>query len=58
MILATLCYIKQGGCTLMVHRNKKLVIFMKAESVLASRHASFNYLEESKGFTTDGWIFG
>jgi 8-oxo-dGTP diphosphatase len=24
MILATLCYIKHNGCTLMVHRNKKL----------------------------------
>ena len=23
MILATLCYIQYGGCTLMVHRNKK-----------------------------------
>jgi 8-oxo-dGTP diphosphatase len=23
MILATLCYVKQGGKTLMVHRNKK-----------------------------------
>lgn len=23
MILATLCYVKQNGCTLMVHRNKK-----------------------------------
>jgi hypothetical protein len=22
MILATLCYIKHNGCTLMVHRNK------------------------------------
>jgi 8-oxo-dGTP diphosphatase len=24
MILATLCYIKHNGCTLMVHRNKKI----------------------------------
>lgn len=24
MILATLCYIKRDGCTLMVHRNKKV----------------------------------
>jgi hypothetical protein len=23
MILATLCYVKRDGCTLMVHRNKK-----------------------------------
>ena len=24
MILATLCYVKRNGCTLMVHRNKKV----------------------------------
>jgi 8-oxo-dGTP diphosphatase len=24
MLLATLCYVKHGGCTLMVHRNKKV----------------------------------
>ena len=24
MILATLCYVKRDGCTLMVHRNKKI----------------------------------
>ena len=24
MILATLCYVKHDGCTLMVHRNKKV----------------------------------
>lgn len=24
MLLATLCYVKHGGCTLMVHRNKKM----------------------------------
>jgi 8-oxo-dGTP diphosphatase len=24
MILATLCYVRHNGCTLMVHRNKKV----------------------------------
>ncbi len=34
MILATLCYIKHDGCTLMVYRNKKPMIFTKASGMV------------------------